>query len=131
MIIFITLIFIIKRRPPRFTLFPYTTLFRSEIDPVFGVEKLGQPVQIEPPDRIREQLTGDDRPGLPEPEEANPWRARRVVWLAGLRRRRRRRRRRIAIQREPQGQPQKAERASHDERPAPSPGQGDPRDDER
>src|SRR2546426_8366774 len=30
------------RRPPRSTLFPYTTLFRSEFLPVFGVASDGQ-----------------------------------------------------------------------------------------
>src|SRR5258707_7963895 len=32
------------RRPPRSTLFPYTTLFRSEVD----VQGLGEPVELRP-----------------------------------------------------------------------------------
>src|SRR2546430_13618655 len=31
------------RRPPRSTLFPYTTLFRSEHDPADGREQTGEP----------------------------------------------------------------------------------------
>src|SRR2546422_11577649 len=45
--------FLMIRRPPRSTLFPYTTLFRSEVcerrDAVLGV--LGDPPVVDQPDR--------------------------------------------------------------------------------
>src|SRR5438270_6218238 len=60
-------------RPPTSTLFPYTTLFRSrQPDSVPGVQEFGEPVQVEPPDRIGQEFSRRDRPGLPESEQADP-----------------------------------------------------------
>src|SRR5258705_2647631 len=36
------------RRPPRSTLFPYTTLFRSELAAVNGLEQSPQPLEVIP-----------------------------------------------------------------------------------
>src|SRR2546422_7208350 len=48
--------FLMIRRPPRSTLFPYTTLFRSHIDHVLGVPRLkaetGAPVCLHQADRV-------------------------------------------------------------------------------
>src|SRR2546425_11797698 len=38
--------FLMIRRPPRSTLFPYTTLFRSPIDAVYRACKVGNPSRI-------------------------------------------------------------------------------------
>src|SRR2546430_11999465 len=67
------------RRPPRSTLFPYTTLFRSEED---AQQKLGQPPHEKPKgplDRVHVQFTaggehtevrGSDQPAASEPRPA-------------------------------------------------------------
>src|SRR2546430_8363926 len=49
------------RRPPRSTLFPYTTLFRSQSDPLVHVSSL--PAHQGPPDgaRDRQRRGGDGR----------------------------------------------------------------------
>src|SRR3712207_8346361 len=62
------------RRPPRSTLFPYTTLFRSDGDPEArrrrGVQGLSETVSVEPPER-REGITVDgERPGPVAPRPA-------------------------------------------------------------
>src|SRR3712207_7889953 len=45
------------RRPPRSTLFPYTTLFRSEIVGVFADEQLYQPTNTYPVAGVAVRLT--------------------------------------------------------------------------
>src|SRR3712207_9017905 len=57
------------RRPPRSTLFPYTTLFRSGQDPGVDVEaadlrRAGQVERVAGADRVDARLR-DDRPALP------------------------------------------------------------------
>src|SRR6266550_7550552 len=52
--LFFFFFFLMIRRPPRSTLFPYTTLFRSAV--VGGIEAVGAP-QLLPRGRI---VTGDD-----------------------------------------------------------------------
>src|SRR5258708_31185673 len=49
------------RRPPRSTLFPYTTLFRSEVEQMDAVSaftqgEIGDPVYVEMPDRKSTRL---------------------------------------------------------------------------
>src|SRR5438132_6853680 len=41
-------------------------------DSVPGVQEFREPVQVEPPDRIGQEVSRRDRPGLPEPEQADP-----------------------------------------------------------
>src|SRR3712207_7826531 len=53
------------RRPPRSTLFPYTTLFRS------GVEPLAEVVDRRGDDEVRIGDAGDDPPGAEPPVEAD------------------------------------------------------------
>src|SRR3712207_8640153 len=54
--LFIVFFFLMIRRPPRSTLFPYTTLFRSRRHPA-GADVLDEPARLGP--------AGDDRrPGL-------------------------------------------------------------------
>src|SRR6267378_6593875 len=48
--VFFFFFFLMIRRPPRSTLFPYTTLFRSA-----GPERQNDPVQNPPPDRPRSE----------------------------------------------------------------------------
>src|SRR3712207_7456862 len=67
------------RRPPRSTLFPYTTLFRSQVEPAFAdqlrVERdarglQGRPVAVEPgPARQRQRRSGD-RGDAPVPQRS-------------------------------------------------------------
>src|SRR2546422_1147906 len=46
------------RRPPRSTLFPYTTLFRSLVDPAGRIAQIGKWVNAarDPPGRLRESV---------------------------------------------------------------------------
>src|SRR5205823_9578365 len=71
----------ICRRPPRSTLFPYTTLFRSHLDHVLGVPRLkadtGAPVYLHAGDRalydhVPDQATafGMRATPLPAPDRA-------------------------------------------------------------
>src|SRR3712207_8265270 len=54
--------FLMIRRPPRSTLFPYTTLFRSAAELVRAVERAGAP----------EQQREDPEPPLPPPVRPDP-----------------------------------------------------------
>src|SRR2546430_13739378 len=49
------------RRPPRSTLFPYTTLFRSRAQECSGARRLPQPEQAQPPRAAR--APGEGRGG--------------------------------------------------------------------
>src|SRR3989454_3314280 len=51
------------RRPPRSTLFPYTTLFRSSLRPGDAARRRGRPVCLAPP-RRRDQGVGRPREGI-------------------------------------------------------------------
>src|SRR3712207_8760112 len=51
---FVVFFFLMIRRPPRSTLFPYTTLFRSGHDPVVAVRQLA--VAVAHPRRARRHL---------------------------------------------------------------------------
>src|SRR3989449_5441926 len=54
------------RRPPRSTLFPYTTLFRSEADQVVGVHQVGgRGRQVE----LRKHARGDRELPIPGPND--------------------------------------------------------------
>src|SRR3712207_7870647 len=56
---FVHFFFLMIRRPPRSTLFPYTTLFRSHILQVIELPRLGRPPVPEPEGRVRELHLGD------------------------------------------------------------------------
>src|SRR3712207_7038958 len=46
--------FLMIRRPPRSTLFPYTTLFRSADDPLAGLEEASRPAPVDAGEITRE-----------------------------------------------------------------------------
>src|SRR5690242_21821682 len=56
--------FLMIRRPPRSTLFPYTTLFRSRV--VQPVETTIQATPPEPPTRTAEPVSGPDERDQPD-----------------------------------------------------------------
>src|SRR6185437_16426527 len=99
---------------------------------VAGVEKLRQPEEIEPPYRVGEELADRERPRLAVAQEAEPLDRPRLLGLSardvrqlgsaalGMLRGR-------PVDRQPGGEPEKAERTGHDERSAPPPGERDPR----
>src|SRR3712207_7900409 len=50
------------RRPPRSTLFPYTTLFRSDLEPGEGLLPRGAGLQLQPPAGGRSPAPGLHQP---------------------------------------------------------------------
>src|SRR2546430_14292302 len=62
-LVFTMFFFLMIRRPPRSTLFPYTTLFRSGVPPR-AVEMLGPGIERNSEDRPRFPLEADALPGL-------------------------------------------------------------------
>ncbi len=103
---------------------------------MIAVEKIRNPEEVQPPHRVGQELAERERPGLPIPQQSDPRDVLRRVWritpnmreLCGPDRRM------IlggAVQRNPEEQPDEAQRSRDDERPVPSPVQSDPGHDER
>src|SRR3712207_7776346 len=57
------------RRPPRSTLFPYTTLFRSDLEPGEGLLPRGAGLQLQPPAGGRSPAPGLHQPAAVRSEE--------------------------------------------------------------
>src|SRR5690349_22714053 len=64
------------RRPPRSTLFPYTTLFRSGLVPQLQLRRLGRPARPGAPGQLEPAPPAGQRPER-QPGAGRPWLLRR------------------------------------------------------
>src|ERR1044072_3241551 len=104
----------------------------AQSDAVGLVQKLRQPEEEEPPDGVCEELADGEGPRLPVTQQTRPRNLRRGLfgvtpYIGQLRTRQTRVLFRSAVEREPEDEPDEADRARQDERPTPTVGVGYPR----
>ena len=101
-----------------------------------AVEEIGNPEQVQPPDRIRKELPNHEGPSLPMRQQRPPRDVHRRIGRITVDVRQFRSAQpwvfmRTSIERQPERQPQESQQAGGDKSPVPAPGERDPGNDER
>src|SRR3981189_2643387 len=102
---------------------------------MFALQVIWDPKEIKPPDGVHHEFPGSKGPGLPVGQQPSPWnptcRTNRVAFdVRAFGGRAARMLVRSSIQRQPERQPKKSERASKQKRPSPAKVQRNPRDEQ-